>query len=263
MLLRAARARVGIASPSFHRRSLVRRRRSDGGARGGGFRSKLAGYYERFEKATAVSLAQAAATPYLSAVQHGGAAIILYAYSETDVMLLRLWTVSGLLCYSLVPNAIRGNVLLSAWALLFSGINGVRLVELARERAPVTLTEEEWACYEASGLSRHVPPQCFRRLAARAEWRDEPPAKVLKKEGDKSPNFMIVCSGSVLLSAHGAAVERGVLKRGALVGIPDLVGAGRASSSTKLRATVGPDGCRVLVWTAADFRRAIDRAEKG
>ena len=97
---------------------------------------------DRLEAATALSLKQACATPYLSTIQYSGAAIILYAYSETDVMMLRLWTVSGLLCYSLVPNVVRGNVLLSAWACLFVGINAVRLVELASERAPVQLDDD-------------------------------------------------------------------------------------------------------------------------
>ena len=50
-----------------------------------------------------------AATPKLSIVQHGGAAIILLGYYETDLLMLRLLTVSGLLCYSVVPNAARGN----------------------------------------------------------------------------------------------------------------------------------------------------------
>ena len=134
-------------------------------------------------------------------------------------MMLRLWTVSGLLCYSLVPNVVRGNVLLSAWACLFVGINAVRLVELASERAPVQLDDDEWACYERSGLSRFVPPQCFKRLAASGEWRDLEPDAVIKRENEKSPNFFVVRSGSVLLSAHGRPVERGVLEAGALVGL--------------------------------------------
>ncbi|KAH8068725.1 guanine nucleotide-binding protein [Aureococcus anophagefferens] len=147
--------------------------------------------------------------------QYSGAAIILYAYSETDVMMLRLWTVSGLLCYSLVPNVVRGNVLLSAWACLFVGINAVRLVELASERAPVQLDDDEWACYERSGLARFVPPQCFKRLAASGEWRDLEPDAVIKRENEKSPNFFVVRSGSVLLSAPRRPVG-GVLEAGAL-----------------------------------------------
>ena len=73
--------------------------------------------FDRLAAATTASLESAAATPALSVVQHGGAAVILYGFYETDVMLLRLWTVSGLICYSVVPNAWRGNVLLAAWGL--------------------------------------------------------------------------------------------------------------------------------------------------
>jgi len=270
MLRLAAAARRGVvAAPRPAQRAVVRRVRHQSRTSSppqravvrhqSGAQEKARHYYERLEAATALSLKQACATPYLSTIQYSGAAIILYAYSETDVMMLRLWTVSGLLCYSLVPNVVRGNVLLSAWACLFVGINAVRLVELASERAPVQLDDDEWACYERSGLSRFVPPQCFKRLAASGEWRDLEPDAVIKRENEKSPNFFVVRSGSVLLSAHGRPVERGVLEAGALVGIPDLVGASRSSSSTKLRATVGPGGARVLVWTAAEFRRAIER----
>ena len=229
-------------------------------------------------------------------------------------------------------------------------------MELASERAPVTLDDDEWACYEASGLNRFVAPACFRRLAVAGEFRDEPAGRVLKEENDpradradfatafettttprvaappraprgcsadasqhrvirqlrretpsircganstpalkkssktdffslrRCPDFLIVRSGSVLLSAHGRPVGGGVLGPGGLVGIPDLVAAGDVvlgddvgtaeaaadgeaaaprgtSSSTRLRAQAGERGARVLVWTARAFRAAVD-AEK-
>ena len=49
--------------------------------------------FDRLAAATTASIESAAATPALSVVQHGGAAVILYGFYETDVMLLRLWTV--------------------------------------------------------------------------------------------------------------------------------------------------------------------------
>ena len=98
--------------------------------------------FDRLAAATTASIESAAATPALSVVQHGGAAVILYGFYETDVMLLRLWTVSGLICYSVVPNAWRGNVLLAAWGSLFVGLNAYRLVELASERVPVWLDDD-------------------------------------------------------------------------------------------------------------------------
>ena len=140
--------------------------------------------------------------------------MILYGFYETDVMLLRLWTVSGLICYSVVPNAWRGNVLLAAWGSLFVGLNAYRLVELASERVPVWLDDDEWACYEASGLNRFVAPSCFKRLAAQGQFVDEPAGRVLKEENDPCPNFLVVRSGTVLLSAHGRPLGGGVLGRG-------------------------------------------------
>jgi hypothetical protein len=144
--------------------------------------------YDRLKAATTLSLEAAAATPALSLVQHGGAAVILYGFYETDVMLLRLWTVSGLVCYSVVPNAVRGNVLLAAWGTLFVTLNAYRLVELASERVPVWLDEDEWACYEASGLNRFVAPSCFKRLCQKGTFVDEPAGRVLKEENDPCPN---------------------------------------------------------------------------
>ena len=79
---------------------------------------------------TAANVNAAIATPKLSVVQHSGAAVILLGYYETDLMMLRLYTVSGLLCYSVVPNAARGNVLLAAWArrgVLLGGRRGRNL----------------------------------------------------------------------------------------------------------------------------------------
>ena len=99
-------------------------------------------------------------------------------------MLLRLWTVSGLVCYLVVPNAVRGNVLLAAWGTLFVTLNAYRLVELASERVPVWLDEDEWACYEASGLNRFVAPSCFKRLCQKGTFVDEPAGRVLKEEND-------------------------------------------------------------------------------
>ena len=232
--------------------------------------------FDRLAAATTASLESAAATPALSVVQHGGAAVILYGFYETDVMLLRLWTVSGLICYSVVPNAWRGNVLLAAWGSLFVGLNAYRLVELASERVPVWLDDDEWACYEASGLNRFVAPSCFKRLAAHGQFVDEPAGRVLKEENDPCPNFLVVRSGTVLLSAHGRPLGGGVLGPGGLVGIPDLVQAKLladsiaeddplrptgSSSATRVKAQAGDKGARVLRWTAKDFRRAVD-AEK-
>ena len=232
--------------------------------------------FDRLAAATTASIESAAATPALSVVQHGGAAVILYGFYETDVMLLRLWTVSGLICYSVVPNAWRGNVLLAAWGSLFVGLNAYRLVELASERVPVWLDDDEWACYEASGLNRFVAPSCFKRLAAQGQFVDEPAGRVLKEENDPCPNFLVVRSGTVLLSAHGRPLGGGVLGPGGLVGIPDLVEAKLladsiaeddplrptgSSSATRVKAQAGDKGARVLRWTAKDFRRAVD-AEK-
>ena len=232
--------------------------------------------FDRLAAVTTASLESAAATPALSVVQHGGAAVILYGFYETDVMLLRLWTVSGLICYSVVPNAWRGNVLLAAWGSLFVGLNAYRLVELASERVPVWLDDDEWACYEASGLNRFVAPSCFKRLAAQGQFVDEPAGRVLKEENDPCPNFLVVRSGTVLLSAHGRPLGGGVLGPGGLVGIPDLVQAKLladsiaeddplrptgSSSATRVKAQAGDKGARVLRWTAKDFRRAVD-AEK-
>ena len=232
--------------------------------------------FDRLAAATTASIESAAATPALSVVQHGGAAVILYGFYETDVMLLRLWTVSGLICYSVVPNAWRGNVLLAAWGSLFVGLNAYRLVELASERVPVWLDDDEWACYEASGLNRFVAPSCFKRLAAQGQFVDEPAGRVLKEENDPCPNFLVVRSGTVLLSAHGRPLGGGVLGPGGLVGIPDLVEAklladsiadddplrpAGSSSATRVKAQAGDKGARVLRWTAKDFRRAVD-AEK-
>ena len=132
--------------------------------------------FDPLAAATTASIESAAATPALSVVQHGGAAVILYGFYETDVMLLRLWTVSGLICYSVVPNAWRGNVMLAAWGRLFVGLNARRLVELASERVPVWLDDDEWACYEASGLNRFVAPRASSASRRRASSSTSPPA---------------------------------------------------------------------------------------
>ena len=196
-------------------------------------------------------------TPRVSALQHGGAAVLLYAYSETDIVWLRFWTLGGILLSSFLPHAINGNPLFGAWASLFVGINAYRLWGLASERAPVVLDDDEFACYEGSGLARFVHPRCFRRLAAEGRFATLAPNTVLKEENEASPEFLILREGSVILESHGRTVE--VLnEEGSLVGIPDLVGA-RRSSSTKVRATVGAGGCRALVWTHAAFAAAIAR----
>ena len=230
--------------------------------------------FDRLAAATTASLESAAATPALSVVQHGGAAVILYGFYETDVMLLRLWTVSGLICYSVVPNAWRGNVLLAAWGSLFVGLNAYRLVELASERVPVWLDDDEWACYEASGLNRFVAPPCFKRprgagpvrrraRRSRAEGGERPVPELGGAERHRAP-----------LGARPAPRRRA--RAGGLVGIPDLVEAKLladsiaeddplrptgSSSATRVKAQAGDKGARVLRWTAKDFRRAVD-AEK-
>ena len=132
----------------------------------------------RLNAAAARSLREAFETPRVSALQHGGAAVLLYAYSETDIVWLRFWTLGGILLSSFLPHAINGNPLFGAWASLFVGINAYRLWGLASERAPVVLDDDEFACYEGSGLARFVHPRCFRRLAAEGRFETLAPNTV-------------------------------------------------------------------------------------
>ncbi|KAJ8599196.1 hypothetical protein CTAYLR_007527 [Chrysophaeum taylorii] len=203
------------------------------------------------------ALSGAMQQPRLFAVQTVGAVIVLYSYSETDVLLLRFWAVTGLVCYSIVPNAFRGNLILTCWGLVFVSINGARLYELVSERAPVQLNYDEQTAYETSGFHAYVTPSCFKRLAATADARDLPAGTVLKTEEEDS-DVVVVLSGSVALSTFGKRL--GTVRRGAIIGVPDLAGARDTSSHAKVRATVA-DRARVLSWRPEALEAAM-RTEK-
>lgn len=188
--------------------------------------------------------------PRLNALQQLGACIVLYSYSETDVTLLRFWAVSGIMCYSLIPNAYYGNTLLTAWAMVFLGMNGVRLAELVREQAPVQLTDDERIAYEF-GINKFVSSSCFKRLAANAETRNERGGAALGNDHD----VYIVLSGTVEISTYGT--QDSVKGPGDIVGdIPTLID-DVEEEAAKVTMTVGQGGARLLKWKVSELKSTI------
>ena len=110
-------------------------------------------------------------------------------------------------------------MLLAAWGSLFVGLNAYRLVELASERVPVWLDDDEWACYEASGLNR-FEAAVFLSAAAQGQFVDEPAGRVLKEENDPCPELPRRAERHRALSAHAEA-HQGVALAGPEAGHPE------------------------------------------
>lgn len=197
-------------------------------------------------------------TPLVTATQQVGAMIVLYSYAVTDVCMLRFLAVTGLICFSVIPNAFRYNTLLFGWGIIFVGINAVRLYELASDLRPVELNADEVYAYSDGGFREFIGPQAFKRFChAAGSTRDVDAGVVLRHETDASKEVYIVLEGSLDLSTYGKHVL--AVDKGGIVGDPDLAKVEEERNLHKVAVTAGKNGARVLIWRNEDLKRSIKK----
>jgi CRP-like cAMP-binding protein len=81
-------------------------------------------------------------------------------------------------------------------------------------------------------------------------------------EGEVSRRLYVVRHGEILLTAHNRAVESATKKT--LVGVPDLLSnESDTASDSRLSATVGAEGARLLGWDHAALKAAIAEEVSG
>lgn len=139
--------------------------------------------------------------------------LFLLSYLVRDILKLRVLSlIAGFLLIAAFSNPI--NLSAIVWNIVFSVINVVQIVVLAKERRPVRLAAEEHSLHQLA--FRSLSPREFQKLARYATFRDLAADERVVSPGEEMRALMVVMRGELDVRANEERVA--TLRQGQFVG---------------------------------------------